>query len=136
MNEDAFDRLQAADVEETDDDSEYDMPQTWDEFDERYECFFAYKLNTNNFRTDNKILVNLRTKLLRILEHVAVDHDEMCLCCDSQDVDYDKNPQWLWVNDVYMYDSDNLNRLENKIKKYQLQLRIRYNIPEDFRVIC
>lgn len=40
MNEDAFDRLQAADVEETDDDSEYDMPQTWDEFDERYECFF------------------------------------------------------------------------------------------------
>jgi len=35
-----------------------------------------------------------------------------------------------------MYDSDNLNRLENKIKKYQLQLRIRYNIPEDFRVIC
>jgi len=92
INEDAFDRIQSGDVEETDDDSEYETPKSWDEFDPRYECFFAYKLNTNNFKTDSKVLMNLRSKLLRVLDQIPIEHDEMCLCCDSEDIDYEKNP--------------------------------------------
>lgn len=66
------------------------------------------------------------------MKNVPVDTDEMCLCTDAEDIDYKKYPQWLHVDDVYMH----RNAIEQKIKKYQLQLRIRYNIPEDWRMMC